>query len=113
VANEAGGDEKQRESPVAGENSMEKASGRLVLTMMDGGTVQMAFTPNGMHGNPRPLLAKDMDQAESDLVATFEFSQQRARTLVIDLKRERQVDVVISIDEGKVPALFQARKRGS
>lgn len=88
---------------------MVEVPGRLILTLQDNRNIQMVFVPNGIDGNPMPLLAKDTGHAESDLVTTFEFSDAKARELIAELEQKGQVDVVINIDEGKVASLFKPR----
>jgi hypothetical protein len=88
---------------------MGKITGRLVLTLLPAGEVQMVFTPNGAAGNARPLLAKNTGQAEDDLVRTFGFVPGKARARISELESAGQVDVVVSIDEGLAASLFRQR----
>lgn len=88
---------------------MGKVTGRLVLTLFPAGDVQMVFTPNAGAGNPRPLLAKNTRQAEDDLVRTFGFVPEKARTRISELESAGQVDVVVSIDESLAVGLFRQR----
>jgi hypothetical protein len=88
---------------------MGKVTGRLVLTLLSAGDVQMVFTPNVGAGNPHPLVAKNTGQAEDDLVRTFGFVPEKAKARIADLESKGQVDVVISIDEGLAASLFRQR----
>jgi hypothetical protein len=88
---------------------MEKVTGRLLVDLLPNGTVQMAFAPNGSDGNARPLLARTIYDAQSDLASYFEFTPAHADAQIARLVETRHIDLVIAIDAAKVPSIFQAR----
>jgi hypothetical protein len=88
---------------------MEKITGRLRIDLLQNGTVQMTFAPNGNDGNAQPLLSKTIYHAQSDLTSFFELGMVNAEAQVTRLQQTRHVDLVIAIDSAKVPSLFQPR----
>lgn len=84
--------------------------GRLTLSLQQGRSVQMVFTPSiGAGGNSRPMVAKDTGQAGSDLVRRFGFPLSKAQAYIAQLERNGHIDFAVSIDGRLVASLFQSR----
>ena len=82
--------------------------GMLHLDLQGNGTVQFLFMPiTGSGGKARPLLAKDTAQAEYDLMHTWNFSAEKARTATEDLGKSRHVELLISVEQATVSSLFE------
>lgn len=88
---------------------MKTVTGRLLIDLLQNGTVQMTFAPNGADGNARPILSKNVHYAQSDLTSLFEIAAANAEAQIARLQQDRHVDLVVAIDGAKVPSLFQAR----
>ena len=77
---------------------MSEINGRLIMNLLPNGTVTTAFVPNMGGENMRPIVARNLDGAEDDLVKTFGQTPARAAWIRADLEREGTVRGVICID---------------
>ena len=87
-----------------------QVTGTLTLTKMASGSVLLTFTPNQGQGVARPLLEKDVEQAESDLVQTFGFSPSEAETLAQKVKDSGEAISPLAIDGALASNLFLYRE---
>jgi hypothetical protein len=69
------------------ENQMAEISGRLIMDLLPEGDVKIAFVPNMGGGTISPLMARNIDGAEDDLIKTFGQTPARAAAIRGDVMR--------------------------
>ena len=83
----------------------DRITGILHLQLLADRTVAFVFMP-GQGAGSSPLLAKNIETAEEDLVHTWGFAPNKAKATVDELEMNRQVQWEIDADAGMVAKLF-------
>ena len=87
-------------------NIPDKVRGFLHLRLLPDATVSFVFMPGQMGVGSRPLLSKNIETAEDDLVRTWGFTPGKARATIDELKQNVQVEREIDADRAMVAKLF-------
>ncbi|HUI41288.1 MAG TPA: hypothetical protein VL523_04910 [Terriglobia bacterium] len=90
--------------------SGKKVEGTLTITRLTSGNVLVTFAPIQGQGVSRPLLPKDLGQAESDLIATFGFSASEAQSWITKVEQSGEAAGSVMIDEALASNLFLYRQ---
>jgi len=85
----------------------DRIRGTLHLQLLANGTVAFVFMPGQMGRGNNPLLAKNADTAEEDLVRTWGFTSTKAKSTIEELKLNGQVQRETDADAEMVAKLFQ------
>jgi hypothetical protein len=71
----------------------ERTNGKLHLDLISNGNVSFLFTPQqGAGFADSPLLCKNVDMAEDDLVRTWNFTPNKAQAAIEELKLRKHVE---------------------
>ena len=85
---------------------MAEMTGRLIMDLNpNDGTVRVVFIASTGGGNERPLIAKNLDEAEKVFIHTLGLTPERAAALWAELSRNKIADISITID-AKVAEVF-------
>jgi hypothetical protein len=84
----------------------DRIRGVLHLQLIENGTVAFVFMPGHMGVGSNPLLAKNIEMAEEDLVRSWGFTTNKAKATVDELKLNGQVEQEIDADAEMVAKLF-------
>jgi hypothetical protein len=85
----------------------DRIRGTLHLQFATNGTIAFVFMP-GREAGSSPLLAKNIETAEEDLVRTWGFTPSKAETTIDELKLRGHVHRDIDADAGMVAKLFSS-----
>jgi hypothetical protein len=85
---------------------MAEVSGQLITDLLPNGTVRTVFLQHVGGGYERPLMAKNLDLAEKELINTLGLTSEKAAELRAQLEHDRMADAVIIVD-AQVAATFR------
>lgn len=80
--------------------------GVLHLLLMMNGNVAFVFRPGNVGAGSNPLLSKNFETAQEDLVRTWGFTSKKAKVAIDDLKLDGFAEREIDADAGMVAKLF-------
>jgi hypothetical protein len=85
---------------------MSEVTGRLIADLLPNGTVRTVFLQYVGGGNERPLMTKNLDNAEEEFINALGLTPDKALALRAQLERDKMVDTVITVDV-EVAATFR------
>jgi len=81
-------------------------SGRLITDLHPNGIVRFVFLQRAGADYERPLMAKNLDNAEEEFINALGLTPDKALALRAQLERDKMVDTVITVDT-QVAATFR------
>jgi hypothetical protein len=84
----------------------DRISGVLHLRQVMTGAVVFVFKPGNVGAGSSPLLSKNIETAQEDLVRTWGFTSNKAKVAIEELKLNGFAEREIDVDAGMVARLF-------